>query len=69
MPFLTRQRTLESVLSWWSDSNPPGPTINLHAAAKPLMKLMYDRQALAFVKRNRGVTLSRETVEIYWSYV
>ncbi|KAJ7494053.1 armadillo-type protein [Mycena latifolia] len=69
MPPLTRQRTLESVLSWWSDSNPAGATINLHAAAKPLMKLMYDRQALAFMKRNRGVALSQETVEIYWSYV
>ncbi|KAJ7494116.1 armadillo-type protein [Mycena latifolia] len=69
MPPLTRQRTLESILSWWSDSNHPGPTLNLHAAAKPVMKLMYDRQALTFVKRNRGVALSRETVEIYWSYV
>ncbi|KAJ7494147.1 hypothetical protein FB451DRAFT_451519 [Mycena latifolia] len=69
MPPLTRQRTLESVLSWWSDSNPGGATINLHAAAKPLMKLMYHRQALGFVKRNRGVALSAETLEIYWSYV
>ncbi|KAJ7477386.1 armadillo-type protein [Mycena latifolia] len=69
MPPLTRQPTLESVLSWWSDSNPPRATINLHAAAKPLMKLMYHRQALGFVKRNNGVPLSAETLEIYWSYV
>ncbi|KAJ7494136.1 armadillo-type protein [Mycena latifolia] len=69
MPPLTRQQTFQSALSWWSDSNPPGPTINLHAAAKPLMKLMYHQAALGFVKRNRGVALSRETVEIYLSYV
>ncbi|KAJ7494132.1 armadillo-type protein [Mycena latifolia] len=69
MPPLTRQRTLESVLSWWSDSNPPGPTINLHAATKPLMRFMYHRQALGFVKRNHGLPLSPETLEIYWSYL
>ncbi|KAJ7494099.1 armadillo-type protein [Mycena latifolia] len=69
MPPLTRQQTFQSIISWWSDSNPPGPTINLHAAAKPLMRLMYHRQALGFVKRNRGVPLSPETLEIYWSYV
>ncbi|KAJ7494171.1 hypothetical protein FB451DRAFT_451766 [Mycena latifolia] len=69
MPPLTRQRTLESVLSWWSDSNPSGATINLHAATKPLMRLMYHQQALGFVKRNRGLQLSPETLEIYWSYL
>ncbi|KAJ7494015.1 hypothetical protein FB451DRAFT_450610 [Mycena latifolia] len=69
MPPLTRQRTLESILSWWSDSNLPGPTINLHGAAKPLMKLMYHRQALEFVKRNHGVPLSPQILEIYWSYL
>ncbi|KAJ7458602.1 armadillo-type protein [Mycena latifolia] len=69
MPALTRQRTLESILSWWSDSNLPGPTINLHVAAKPLMKLMYHRQALEFVKRNHGVPLSPQIMEIYWSYL
>ncbi|KAJ7494103.1 hypothetical protein FB451DRAFT_451181 [Mycena latifolia] len=69
MPPLTRQRTLESILSWWSDSNTPGPTINLHAATKPLMRLMYHRQALGFMKQNRGVALSREAVETYSSYL
>ncbi|KAJ7494041.1 hypothetical protein FB451DRAFT_450751 [Mycena latifolia] len=69
MPPLTRQRTLESVLSWWSDSNPSGATINLHAVTKPLMMLMYHRQALGFVKRNHGLPLSPETLEIYWSYL
>ncbi|KAJ7494174.1 hypothetical protein FB451DRAFT_1551334 [Mycena latifolia] len=69
MPPLTRQQTFQSILSWWSDSNAPGATINLHAAAKPLMKLMYHRQALGFVKRNNAIPLSPETVEIYSSYL
>ncbi|KAJ7494208.1 armadillo-type protein [Mycena latifolia] len=69
MPPLTRQRTLKSVLSWWSDSNAPGATINLHAAAKPLMKLMYQQQALDFMKRSNGVPLTPKTLEIYLSYV
>ncbi|KAJ7831486.1 armadillo-type protein [Mycena leptocephala] len=38
---LTRQPTLDSVFSWWSDRNPVGPNINLHAAAKPLMSYNY----------------------------
>ncbi|KAF8192741.1 hypothetical protein K438DRAFT_855903 [Mycena galopus ATCC 62051] len=35
---LARQESRPSIYSWWSDSNPGlrGPTINLHAAAKPL---------------------------------
>ncbi|KAJ7494179.1 hypothetical protein FB451DRAFT_451823 [Mycena latifolia] len=69
MPPQTRQRTLESLLSWWSDSNLPGATINLHAASKPLMRFLYHWQASDFVRRNRGVPLSPETLEIYWSYV
>ncbi|KAJ7494163.1 armadillo-type protein [Mycena latifolia] len=69
MPPLTRQRTLESVLSWWSDSNPSGVTINLHAVTKPLMRLMYHRQALGFMKSNNGLPLTPETLEIYWSYM
>ncbi|KAJ7478900.1 armadillo-type protein [Mycena latifolia] len=68
MPTLRRQRTLESVHSWWSDSNPAGPTISLHAATKPLMRLMYHRQALAFIKTHRSLPLSKETMEIYASY-
>ncbi|KAJ7079841.1 armadillo-type protein [Mycena epipterygia] len=66
---LTRQRTLESVLSWWSDRNPPGPTINLHAASKPLMRLLYHRAVLDVIKKNRDTPLSSEILEIYYSYV
>ncbi|KAJ7476519.1 hypothetical protein FB451DRAFT_245123 [Mycena latifolia] len=69
MPSLTRQQTLESLRSWWSDSNPPGPTINLHAAAKPLMRLMYHRQAMEFVRKNRYAPLSPESLGIYADYV
>ncbi|KAJ7276042.1 hypothetical protein C8J57DRAFT_1224175 [Mycena rebaudengoi] len=71
MPPLTLQRTLESLRSWWSDSNPNlrGPTINLHAAAKPLMRFLYDRQALEFARNNRGIPLSAMGWDIYWSYI
>ncbi|KAJ6523399.1 armadillo-type protein [Mycena vulgaris] len=66
---LTRQPTVDSVLSWWSDRNPPGPNINLHAVAKPLMRRMYHRAALDYISNNRGVSLSTETMEIYSSYL
>ncbi|KAJ7094107.1 hypothetical protein C8R44DRAFT_814529 [Mycena epipterygia] len=66
---VTRQRTLESILSWWSDSNPPGATISLHAAAKPLMKILYHRQVLGFIERTRGGPFSEETLGIYSDYL
>ncbi|KAJ7254609.1 armadillo-type protein [Mycena rebaudengoi] len=71
MPPLTRQDTLESLRSWWSDSNPNlrGPTINLHAAAKPFMRLLYDRQALEFIGKIDGISLSAMNAEIYGSYL
>ncbi|KAJ7273832.1 hypothetical protein C8J57DRAFT_1505955 [Mycena rebaudengoi] len=71
MPPLTRQQTLESLRSWWSDRNPNlrGPTINLHAAAKPLMRLLYDRQALEFVGKIGGILLSAKDAEICGSYL
>ncbi|KAJ7276002.1 hypothetical protein C8J57DRAFT_1590312 [Mycena rebaudengoi] len=71
MPLLTRQQTFGSVHSWWSDRNPNlrGPTINLHAAAKPLMKFLYDRQALDFIRNNRGIPLSAIGWDIYGSYL
>ncbi|KAJ6522675.1 armadillo-type protein [Mycena vulgaris] len=69
MSSLTRQWTLESVRSWWSDSNPTGPNINLHALAKPLMKLMYHRQALDYIAKHDGKPLSRDDMEIYASYL
>ncbi|KAJ7491408.1 armadillo-type protein [Mycena galericulata] len=66
-----RPQSRPSIYSWWSDSNPGlhGPTMNIHTAAKPLMRFMYHRQALDFVKRNQGVGLSTETVEIYSVYL
>ncbi|KAJ7133965.1 armadillo-type protein [Mycena crocata] len=69
MPPLTRQGTLDSVFSWWSDSNTPGATINLHAAAKPLMKFMYHRQVLDFIKKQTGLPLSVDVIQIYSSYL
>ncbi|KAJ7456234.1 armadillo-type protein [Mycena galericulata] len=71
MPPLNRQQTPTSIHSWWSDSNPGlrGPTINLHAASKPLMRLMYHRQALNLIQKNSGVSLSAETLEVFSSYL
>ncbi|KAJ7697814.1 armadillo-type protein [Mycena rosella] len=66
---LTRQPTLESIRSWWSDRNPAGPTISIHAAAKPLIKALYHRQVLDFIRRNCGIPLSKETVETCASYL
>ncbi|KAJ7248684.1 hypothetical protein C8J57DRAFT_1724123 [Mycena rebaudengoi] len=69
MPPLTRERSLETLRSWWSDRNRPGATINLHAAAKPLMRLMYHRQALSLIKDNATIPLSPMAAEIYLSYL
>ncbi|KAJ7277348.1 hypothetical protein C8J57DRAFT_1223098 [Mycena rebaudengoi] len=63
MTSLTRQRTFESLRSWWSDSNLPGPTVNLHAAAKPLLRILYHRQALGIVESN-STGLPSQCVEI-----
>ncbi|KAJ7272407.1 hypothetical protein C8J57DRAFT_280894 [Mycena rebaudengoi] len=69
MPPLTRQRTLETLQSWWSDSNRSGATVNLHAAAKPLMRRMYHQQVLAFMSADAEVPLSPMNAEIYTSYL
>ncbi|KAJ7115614.1 armadillo-type protein [Mycena crocata] len=69
MPPLARQRTAESVQSWWSDSNPTGATISIHAAAKPLMKIMYHVAAVEFIKKDRDVALSRQSMDIYLRYL
>ncbi|KAJ7234567.1 armadillo-type protein [Mycena rebaudengoi] len=61
MPLLSRQISRTSLLSC--------PTINIHSLAKPLMKWMYDRQALDMIRDNRGTPLSREQLEIYASYL
>lgn len=65
-----RQETHASIYSWWSDSNPglQGPTVNLHALAKPLLRLMYKCQALDLIRRNRGHPLSKTTTETYSTY-
>ncbi|KAJ7880296.1 hypothetical protein B0H14DRAFT_1571852 [Mycena olivaceomarginata] len=71
MPPLNRQDSRLSIHSWWSDSNSLlvyGPTINLHAAAKPLMRLMYHRQALNIIRNNLGVPLTTTMLETYSSY-
>ncbi|KAJ7491420.1 armadillo-type protein, partial [Mycena galericulata] len=69
MQDLTRQQSRTSLLSWWSDSNPPGATISIHAAAKPLMRFMYHRQALDLIRSNRRFALTSSMLETYSAYV
>ncbi|KAJ7137359.1 hypothetical protein C8R43DRAFT_610411 [Mycena crocata] len=69
MPPLTRQPTHTSVQSWWSDSNPLLVANPIHTGAKPLMKRMYHRDILNFIKRQQGIPLSPETINIYASYL
>ncbi|KAJ7676937.1 hypothetical protein DFH06DRAFT_1317537 [Mycena polygramma] len=66
---LARQQSRLSILSWWSDSNQPGATINLHAVAKPLMRFMYHRQALDLIRSNKPGTLSSALLEVYSAYL
>ncbi|KAJ7641803.1 hypothetical protein FB45DRAFT_361932 [Roridomyces roridus] len=72
MPALEHHFSRTSLRSWWSDSNPllQGPTINIHALAKPLLKRMYHRQALGFIAKDvPRQPLSKEMIEIYVSYL
>ncbi|KAK7033771.1 hypothetical protein R3P38DRAFT_2772671 [Favolaschia claudopus] len=64
-----RPSTPDSVHSWWSDSNSIGPTISIHAAAKPLMRLMYHRQVRSFFKRNQDTPITPELIEICLGYL
>jgi hypothetical protein len=54
---------------WWSDRDIPGPTIDLHAAAKPLKGLMYHWAALSFLKKKDGGLLRRSDMEVLSSYL
>ncbi|KAF7311347.1 hypothetical protein MKEN_01036400 [Mycena kentingensis (nom. inval.)] len=75
MHTLRRQPTISgnSLHSNWSDNNPPAATFSLHAAAKPLMKLLFHRQALEYVAAHREVPLDNEQgpiiVDVLLSYI
>jgi hypothetical protein len=68
---LTRQGTRESLRSWWSDSNPNlrGPTMNIHTAAKPLIKFMYNWKALELVRNAKATPLVKTEMDIYAGYL
>ncbi|KAJ6451335.1 armadillo-type protein [Mycena sanguinolenta] len=68
---LTRQQSRTSIFSWWSDRNPGlrGPTINLHAATKPLLRFMYHFQAVGFIQKNCFAALSTESLNVLSSYL
>ncbi|KAK7036145.1 hypothetical protein R3P38DRAFT_2518051, partial [Favolaschia claudopus] len=44
------QAECNSIHSWWSDSNSLGPTIPLHAFAKPLARFLHHRQVIALLQ-------------------
>ncbi|KAJ7488204.1 hypothetical protein FB451DRAFT_733327 [Mycena latifolia] len=58
----------ESLHSWWSNSNPPGPTIPLHTLAKPLSRFLHRRQ-LSGISKGRGQPISKENVDILACYL
>ncbi|KAF7304184.1 hypothetical protein MIND_00650500 [Mycena indigotica] len=66
---LSRTTTIPSIHSWWSDSNPTGATLNLHAAAKPLMRFMYERQALKLIHTKGTEELTQTMFVEYLSYL
>ncbi|KAJ7255659.1 armadillo-type protein [Mycena rebaudengoi] len=67
-PLLRPQTSRQSLQSCWSDSNFVGATISIHAAAKPLMRFMYHRDAIKFIEKNRHTPPST-TTEIYSGYL
>ncbi|KAJ7018920.1 hypothetical protein C8F04DRAFT_1198330 [Mycena alexandri] len=69
MPPLTHSNTAQSTHSWWSDRNPAGPTISIHATAKPLMRIMYHSQARTFIRRNHNVAVSPAVMDVYLGYL
>ncbi|KAJ7184918.1 hypothetical protein C8R46DRAFT_1343896 [Mycena filopes] len=69
MPPLTPSDTIHSAHSYWSDSRPVGPTMSIHAAAKPLMRVMYHSQARKFIRRNHHVALSGRVMDVYLGYL
>ncbi|KAJ7752191.1 armadillo-type protein [Mycena maculata] len=64
-----RRPTSGSLMSWWSDSNPPGPTIPLHSLAKPLLKYMHHRRAVEIIKRDEHEPISRGKLETLVTYL
>ncbi|KAJ7622368.1 armadillo-type protein [Roridomyces roridus] len=72
MPPPQRVETPRSQASWWSDRNSMlhiSPTMKIHAAAKPLMKFLYHRQALGIMEDTRESPLFGELLDIYSSYL
>ncbi|KAJ7272169.1 hypothetical protein C8J57DRAFT_1507015 [Mycena rebaudengoi] len=59
----------ESTRSWWSDRNQPGATIDLLALAKPLSRLLYHRQALAFMEQAAVSPLTVDELQLVLTYL
>ncbi|KAJ6540362.1 hypothetical protein B0H19DRAFT_330695 [Mycena capillaripes] len=64
-----RPQTRQSLYSILSESKSIGATISIHAVAKPLMCLMYHRQALSFIEKNSAAPLSAQITDTYLRYL
>nr|GAT46564.1 predicted protein [Mycena chlorophos] len=61
MSLAQKAPSVRSIHSWWSDRNTIGPTVSLHAAAKPLVAFMYHRQARRLILgRGSGALMATE---------
>ncbi|KAF7291243.1 hypothetical protein MIND_01268000 [Mycena indigotica] len=71
MPPLSRVLSAPSVHSWWSDSNPTGASLNLHAAAKPLLRFMYANEVFKLMEAHPSwaTALTDNILNIYLSYL
>ncbi|KAJ7885425.1 hypothetical protein B0H13DRAFT_2343194 [Mycena leptocephala] len=58
----------QSIYSVWSDSKSIGATISIHAGAKPLIRLLYHRQSLNFMEKNRSSPLSAQVMDTFSRY-
>ncbi|KAF7350305.1 hypothetical protein MVEN_01334600 [Mycena venus] len=59
----------QSIHSWWSYSNPPGPTISLHPLAIRLGKLLYHRRVVGILKRQGSHPLSPQKLDAFIPYL
>ncbi|KAJ7486929.1 armadillo-type protein [Mycena latifolia] len=69
MPPLRQHPTRASLESRWSNNNPPSATIPLHTLAKPLAKLLHNRQALRLLRKYRALPLSKESLDVMTAYL
>ncbi|KAJ7757399.1 armadillo-type protein [Mycena maculata] len=58
-----------SIESWWTDRNPPGTTIDLHALAKPLLKALHHQKALSLIAKGTDSLLENDSARDLGTYL